>query len=100
MMTEINEEPPAPIVFCRHCGKPPEADGDHSCPCPYTDDECKDHPLLSKPLIGNFTSIEYEEFCRKNGIGQGEPEIDMTGWVPEDAVEAMSRTQWQNPDAN
>ena len=29
---------------CRHCGSLPEADGDHSCPCPYRDDECPDHP--------------------------------------------------------
>jgi hypothetical protein len=31
---------------CRHCGKAPEADGDHSCPCPYTDAECKIHPRI------------------------------------------------------
>lgn len=30
---------------CRHCGKPPEADGDHSCPCPHRDDDCPDHPI-------------------------------------------------------
>lgn len=29
---------------CRHCGKQPDADGDHSCPCPYTDADCPDHP--------------------------------------------------------
>lgn len=25
---------------CLHCGKPDEPDGDHTCPCPYSDDEC------------------------------------------------------------
>jgi len=28
---------------CRHCGKPPEADGDHSCPCPNPDGLCPEH---------------------------------------------------------
>jgi len=36
-------------VTCRHCGKPPDADGDHSCPCPYRDDDCPDHPLIDHP---------------------------------------------------
>ena len=36
---------------CRHCGKPPEADGDHSCPCPYRDDECPDHPLSERTRL-------------------------------------------------
>lgn len=30
---------------CRHCGALPEADGDHSCPCPYSDQECADHAV-------------------------------------------------------
>lgn len=29
--------------LCRHCGAPPEADGDHSCPCPYSDEDCQLH---------------------------------------------------------
>ena len=28
---------------CRHCGRGPDADADHSCPCPYTDAECPGH---------------------------------------------------------
>jgi len=36
---------------CRHCGSPPESDGDHSCPCPYRDDDCPDHPLVVSPII-------------------------------------------------
>lgn len=28
---------------CRHCGKPPEKDGDHSCPCPNSDADCEEH---------------------------------------------------------
>lgn len=34
---------------CRHCGRLPEADGDHSCTCPYSDAECPDHP--APPLL-------------------------------------------------
>ena len=34
---------------CRHCGKPPEADGDHTCPCPNPDDFCPDHPRPEDP---------------------------------------------------
>lgn len=37
----------ARLVACRHCGKYPEADGDHSCPCPHTDAECPDHPVVT-----------------------------------------------------
>lgn len=29
---------------CRHCGQLPDDDGDHSCPCPYSDEDCEDHP--------------------------------------------------------
>lgn len=29
---------------CKHCGAGPDADGDHSCPCPHTDADCPDHP--------------------------------------------------------
>lgn len=28
---------------CYHCGKLPDADGDHSCPCPYSDEDCPNH---------------------------------------------------------
>lgn len=38
---------------CRHCGKLPEADGDHSCPCPYRDDDCPDHPLVTSPITAS-----------------------------------------------
>ncbi len=37
---------------CYHCGKEPEADGDHTCPCPYPDglcpvhDQCPDEPEI------------------------------------------------------
>ena len=30
---------------CRHCGKAPEADGDHTCRCPQTDAECTEHAV-------------------------------------------------------
>lgn len=36
---------------CRHCGKPSETDGDHSCPCPYSDDACPDHPLFERTRL-------------------------------------------------
>lgn len=32
-----------PDFICPHCGSPPDEDGDHSCPCPYRDEECPDH---------------------------------------------------------
>lgn len=34
---------------CYHCGKPPEADGDHTCPCPFSDTECLEHTLNPAP---------------------------------------------------
>ena len=34
--------------MCAHCGRLPDADGDHSCPCPYSDAECPDHPAASE----------------------------------------------------
>lgn len=39
------DQPPTVTVTeaCRHCGRLPDADGDHSCPCPYPDHECPDH---------------------------------------------------------
>lgn len=40
-------------ITCRHCGKPPEDDGDHSCPCPYRDDDCPDHPLIVSPITSS-----------------------------------------------
>lgn len=30
-------------VPCRHCGALPDEDGDHSCPCPNRDEECREH---------------------------------------------------------
>jgi hypothetical protein len=30
---------------CHHCGRLPEADGDHTCTCPFTDSECLEHTL-------------------------------------------------------
>jgi len=45
-MSEHTAEEDAP---CRHCGKPPEADGDHSCSCPYPNDFCPDHPRPQDP---------------------------------------------------
>lgn len=44
----LEDQGRAPL--CRHCGKPPEADGDHPCPCPYRDDNCPDHPPEGKPV--------------------------------------------------
>jgi len=30
---------------CRHCAtEKSDPDGDHSCPCPYSDNECPNHP--------------------------------------------------------
>lgn len=31
-------------ALCRHCGHVGEAGSDHTCPCPYGDDDCPDHP--------------------------------------------------------
>jgi hypothetical protein len=31
-------------VKCRHCGSLPDEDGDHSCPCPNRDEDCREHP--------------------------------------------------------
>lgn len=30
---------------CHHCGRGPDADGDHSCTCPLSDSECLEHTL-------------------------------------------------------
>lgn len=38
-----------PDFICHHCGSPPDADGDHSCPCPYRDEECPDHQRAGAP---------------------------------------------------
>jgi hypothetical protein len=35
----------AEVDLCHHCGKPDEADGDHSCSCPHRDEVCADHPI-------------------------------------------------------
>lgn len=32
-------------VMCHHCGKGPDADGDHSCPCPLSNSACLEHTL-------------------------------------------------------
>ena len=48
-MTEQQSRGYAPS--CRHCGKPPEQDGDHSCPCPHSDNECPDHPLSERTRL-------------------------------------------------
>lgn len=35
---------------CHHCGRMPDSDGDHSCPCPSSDSECLEHtadPVVS-----------------------------------------------------
>lgn len=36
---------------CHHCGKPPEADGDHTCSCPLSDSECLEHTLNPHPPV-------------------------------------------------
>jgi hypothetical protein len=41
---EISSRPLGEGERCHHCGSLPDSDGDHSCPCPYTDDECPLHP--------------------------------------------------------
>lgn len=30
-------------VVCRHCKADLPALGDHTCPCPFSDEECPDH---------------------------------------------------------
>lgn len=35
---------------CHHCGRPPDDDGDHTCPCPLTDSECFEH--TADPVVG------------------------------------------------
>lgn len=29
--------------ICRHCGSGADPDGDHTCPCPYRDEDCPTH---------------------------------------------------------
>jgi hypothetical protein len=36
-------------MVCHHCGRLPEADGDHSCTCPHPDETCPDHTKPDKP---------------------------------------------------
>lgn len=35
------------VAVCHHCGALPDADGDHSCPCPNSDEDCTDHPAAA-----------------------------------------------------
>lgn len=49
---------------CRHCGKPPEADGDHSCTCPHPDDFCPDHPRPDDPWHPGGDSAGARQFDR------------------------------------
>lgn len=39
------DEPDCPGLpgACRHCGRTPEEDGDHTCPCPHPDGLCPEH---------------------------------------------------------
>lgn len=37
-----------PYVACRHCGNFGKAGDDHTCPCPFSDDECTEHPYASR----------------------------------------------------
>jgi len=50
-------------LLCRHCGKLPEADGDHSCPCPKSDEDCTEHPSFDRWHIsacGKHTVLQVE----------------------------------------
>lgn len=35
---------PTVLVKCRHCGRKGKPGFDHTCPCPNSDAECKEHP--------------------------------------------------------
>lgn len=45
--------PPWPPILgqpCRHCGRlGSDPDGDHTCPCPYSDADCPNHPAPEDP---------------------------------------------------
>ena len=36
-----------PVDACYHCGRRPELDGDHTCPCPKRDGECPEHDPIT-----------------------------------------------------
>ena len=35
-------------LACRHCGHIGAPGDDHTCPCPYPDEDCPDHPLAQE----------------------------------------------------
>lgn len=43
----------AEVNHCHHCGRPDEADGDHTCLCPNRDEDCDLHPIPRSALGGS-----------------------------------------------
>lgn len=52
---------------CRHCGYPPEPDGGHTCPCPYTDDDCPDHPAFPTTTTTDSDASDNQPFGPAGG---------------------------------
>lgn len=70
---------------CRHCSKPPEADGDHTCTCPYPDDFCPDHPRPEDPWntdepvtnVREYDSWWWERPNAGGDLGYSRPDVLM-----------------------
>lgn len=57
-------------VACHHCGSGPDADGDHSCPCPNSDTECLEHtlhPVMPEALRALLAETDADNGCSTCG---------------------------------
>lgn len=51
-MVACCDAPPVSEDRCYHCGERDDADGDHTCSCPYSDADCPDHsPFFCNPPV-------------------------------------------------
>jgi len=70
-----------PVDACYHCGRLPDADGDHSCPCPKRDGECPEHDPIT-------TFAEYQRRYTPEAYQRARIEA----LTPEQAVRYMLRS--------
>jgi hypothetical protein len=68
---------------CSHCGKLPEADGDHSCTCPNRDSNCLEHPPWHRwqlTACGLHTVVSLEPLTLVNSLAC-EDGCPSHGWI-------------------
>lgn len=80
------------VYRCQHCGNVGPAGEDHSCPCPFSDDACPDHPSIEQRferVMALLNVPDQEDFLR---AAVTEAQYQRTRWTASD--EAKTDSDW------